>query len=315
MVRKLIIDLDPGIGDAMAVVLALLDPELDVVALTATPGCVPGQAATKNLQAIVDQLDPPKWPRVGAAPRIASDQESPAAPLCSEFNALNGPSGLGDCRFQTAELHHPHDASKLLVDMVRTYPHQITLLTLGPLGNVAAACERAPEFLSLLEGLVCLGGSVAEGGDVTAAAEFNIASNPEAARIVFRAPETKTLIPLDVTNRVILTFEHFNRLATASSRGAVFLAQLLPYSFRAHHQFFGVEGILLREVAALAAIAQPQLFRTQRMAVDVETRGELTRGMTVFDRRQFLVRDATVNVATEVETQGVLDYVTRLWQG
>lgn len=312
MARKLIIDLDPGIGDAFAAVLALLDPQLDVLALTATAGCVTGRCATQNVQAIVDQIDPGKWPRIGTVPPHdpARDILPPQSP---EFAAVNGSTGLGDFQATVAELHHPHESSKLLVDLVRTYPHEVTLLTLGPLSNVAAACERAPDFLSLVDTLVCLGGAVTEGGDVTAAAEFNIAFHPEAARHVLCAPFAKMLIPLDVTNKVMLTFEHFNRL-TGKSRGAAFLRQLLPFAFRAYHQFFGLEGVPLREVTALAAISQPHLFRVQRMSVDIETRGELTRGMTVFDRRHSPQPKGNVNVAIEVESQGVLDYLTRLWQ-
>lgn len=311
MSRKLIIDVDPGIGDAIAAVVAMLDPELDVLALTATPGCVSGEQATTNLQAIVEQLDASKWPRVGAA-SPSSVLEVDDVPALRNLRALNGPTGLGDWQFQVAELHHRKESSKLLIDLVRTYPYQVTLLTLGPLFNVSAACERDPEFLGLLEGLYCLGGAVSDGGDVTAAAEFNVFLNPEAARNVLRGPERKMLIPLDVTNKVTLTFEHFNRLQESSSRGARFLQRLLPYAFRAHHQYLGMEGILLREVVALAAVAQPQLFKSRRMSLDIETSGDLTRGMTVFDRRPFLAGDPNIEVATDVEAQGVLDYLLKV---
>lgn len=311
MARKLIIDLDPGIGDALATVLALQDPDIDLIALTATSGCVDGQMATKNLQAIVEQVDPPKWPRIGS-PLVASlAPEHPAALNVADFSRLNGPHGLGDCRFEVADLHHRHESSKVLTDLVRGAPHEVTLLTLGPLTNVAAACERMPEFLAQLEDLVCLGGCMADGGDITAAAEFNMYVNPDAARAVFLSPESKTIVPLDVTSKVVLTFEHFNRLETATSRGANFLRQLLPYAFRAHHQFLGMEGLLIREAVALAAITRPQLFRTERLPVDVETRGELTRGATIFDRRRSAAAP-NANVVTDVDVQGILDYVASL---
>lgn len=309
MARKIIIDLDAGIGDAFAAVLALLDPALDVVALTATAGCVSGPIATDNLQAIIEQIDPPKWPRLGSASEGTSP-EHPANLAVADFGILNGPLGLGDCEFRVADLHHRHASSKLLADLVRTSPHEITILALGPLTNIAAACERMPEFLNLVEEVVCLGGSLCEGGDITAAAEFNMYLDPEAARTVFRSSESKTIVPLDVTSKVILTFEHFNRIAESNCCAGKFLAKLLPFSFRAHHQFLGMEGVLLREVTALAAISRPALFHTERMAVDIETRGELTRGATVFDRRRLVPQaPSNVSVATEVDAQGVLDYV------
>jgi inosine-uridine nucleoside N-ribohydrolase len=306
------IDLDPGVGDAFAAVLALLDPELDVLALTATAGAVSGGIATRNLQAIVANLDPPKWPRFGAAmsPALLSDAgQAKSQPL---LDALYGPTGLGDMEVVVPELHHRHESSKVLIDVVRDNPHQVILLTLGPLSNVVAACERAPDFLGLLRGLVCLGGSIDAGGDITAAAEMNIYLNPEAARMVLASPEAKTLVPLDVTNRVVMTYEQFQRISDAGIPAAAFLRKLLPFSFRAHHQFLGMEGIWLREVVALAAVARPSLFRMQPLEVDVETHGELTRGMTVFERRPQHQTRASANVAVEVDAQGVIDYVTQL---
>ncbi len=137
----------------------------------------------------------------------------------------------------------------------------------GGTGEWCRACERAPDFLSLLKGLVCLGGSIEVGGDVTAAAEFNIYSDPIAARTVLRSPATKTLIPLDVSRKAILTFEQYDSLKTSeSTRLGRFLKDLLPFAFRAHHELLGVEGVPLHEVAALAAISRPELFDRRLMA-------------------------------------------------
>jgi inosine-uridine nucleoside N-ribohydrolase len=308
--RKLIIDLDPGIGDAVAAVLAMLDPEVDLLALTATAGCVSGKVATRNLHGIVAQVDPAKWPRIGAGD-VASTAEH-ASSFHRMLEALNGPTGLGDLEIVAPELHHRHESSKVMLDIVRAHPHQVTLLTLGPLGNVAAACERAPDFLSLLGGLVCLGGAIAVGGDITAAAETNMSLDPESARSVLSSPEAKTLVPLDTTNAAMITYENFNRLSVGTSRAAVFLKQLLPFYFRAHHQVLGVEGIWLREVVALAAVVRPDLFRLQPLRVDVEVQGELTRGMTVFDRRPQSSGNSNAAVALDVDSQAVVDYMTQL---
>jgi inosine-uridine nucleoside N-ribohydrolase len=306
----MIIDLDPGIGDAVAALLAMLDPQIDLLALTATAGRVSGKLATRNLHGIVGLVDPPKWPRIGSA-----DGPSPA-PLPASFGqqigALDGPTGLGDLEIVAPELHHQHESSKVMIDIVRANPGQVTLLTLGPLTNVAAACERVPGFLSLLGGLICLGGSVAAGGDVTAAAETNMYLDPESARLVLASGEAKTLIPLDTTNAVIVTYEQIDRVSVGTSPAVMLLKQLLPYYFRAHHQFLGMEGIWLREVVALTAVARPELFRWQSLPVDVEVRGDLTRGVTVFDRRRQHTEKANAAVALEVDTQGVIDYMTQL---
>ena len=313
MAQKLIIDADPGIGDAVAVVLAILDPEIDLLALTATAGIVSGEDATRNLQALVEALDPPKLPRVGGStvPRARIDQDFAATAI--SYEALNGPHGLGDWEFRVADLHNRHESAKLMADVVRTHPNEVTVLTLGPLTNVELACERMPDFLSRINGLVCLGGSVEAGGDVTAVAEFNIYADPEAARNILRSPATKTLVPLDVSNRVVLSFEQFDRLLPdQESAAGRLLGELLPYALRAHHQHLGVEGFRLNEVTALAAVAQPHLFDTRPMALDVETTGELTRGMTVFDRRGTRHWQTNIDVVRQVEAQGVLDYMTRV---
>ena len=307
--RKLIIDLDPGIGDAVAAILALLDPEIDLLALTAVPGIVSGPTANRNLYGIVGELDPPKWPRIGFAHSPGGWHRAADAP---HLTSLNGQLGLGDFDLLAPELHHPHESAKVLVDIVREHPHQVTILTLGPLTNLAAACDRAPDFLSLVGNLVCLGGTVAAGGDATAAAEANMYLDPDAAHAVVSSPEPKTIVPLDATNGVILTYDQFRRVSHSNSRAGQFLNQLLSFSFRAHHQFLAMEGIWLRSVAALACIARSELFRVQPMLVDVETEGRLTAGLTVVERRPQFATQANVSVATEIDAQGVVDYLMHL---
>jgi inosine-uridine nucleoside N-ribohydrolase len=316
LAHKIIIDTDPGIGDAIALAIALLDPDLDVVGVTATAGCVTGSAASRNVQAVIEHLDPPKWPRIGCSEgRVASFGTDVGAESITLAD-LNGKSGLGDWEFRVADLHHRHESAKLMIDIARSEPNEVTLLTLGPLTNLELACERAPDFLQMLKGIVVFGGSVSCGGDVTAAAEFNMHANPEAARLVLRSPATKTLVPLDICQNVVLTFEQYDRVKpTQETSTRQLLEQLLPYAFRAHHQYLGLEGVSLRELVAVASISQPRLFERHAMAVDVETGGELTRGMTVFDRRGIPLWQANIDVLTAVDGQGVLDYFARVLRG
>lgn len=311
MPQKLIIDADPGIGDALAIALALFDPEIDLVGVTATSGCVSGPVATRNLQAIVESLDPAKWPRIGCCDRETLPTVRDFAVGGVSTAVFNGPSGLGDFDLRVAELHNPKESTKLLIELARAEPLEITLLTLGPLTNIELAIERAPDFLSLLKGIVCLGGSVTAGGDVTPAAEFNIYLNPEAARTVLRSPATKTLVPRDVSCQPILTFDQQKRLPHGeTSRMGRFLQQTLSFALRAHHQHLGLEGMRLQEVVALASISRPHLFQITEMAVDVETKGELTRGMTVFDRRGPQHWKSNIDVVRDADAQGVIDYLS-----
>jgi inosine-uridine nucleoside N-ribohydrolase len=304
MARRVILDVDPGIDDAMALSWALFDPQLDVVAVTAVGGnCSPAQA-TRNMQAIVETLDPPRWPRLGGA-------SEPDVSLPSEGRGLYGPDGMGGVEFAVAERQHLHPAEKVICDEVRAAPDAITIVALGPLTNIARAFQRDPELPSLVGRVVIMGGTVSGPGNITPAAEFNIYCDPPSAQAVFRSPSTKTLIPLDVTNQVTLTYDLFNQLPEESTKVGKFLRQILPGAYRGYRQQFGVEGIHCHDTVTLMAVAHPELFGTREMAGDVETMGELTRGMTVFDRRRAPAWRHNMEVAVEIQKEKVVEKIIR----
>ena len=307
--RKLIIDADPGIGDALAVVMAASDPAIDLLAVTATAGSVSGEQATRNLLGLISLLDPPRWPRFGVSDGSVAAWSAIDLPPPTAFH---GPHGLGDFPVLDVQLHQRHDSAKVMIDLVRSHPHEVTLLTLGPLTNVYRASEIYPPFLSELQSLVCQGGAYASPGDVTPTAEFNIQADPEAARYVLRQPCTKTLVPLDVTQRVVLTFDQYQRLNPGpETRFGQILAWTLPFALRAARQHLGTEGITLPEIVALAAVTHPELFERESGAVDVELHGELTRGMTVFDRRGIASWQQNIDVLIQADSQGILDQFCR----
>ena len=313
MPSKLMIDADPGIGDALAVALALLDPDVDLLGVTATAGCVSGSTSTRNLQAVIELIDPAKWPRLGASESPVPLPGGEMIPGFVDPVLLNGRNGLGDSAIAVAELHKPHDAVKLLIELVRQHPQEVTLLTLGPLTNVLAAQERDPEFLSLLRELVCFGGSIAVGGHATAAAEFNIFADPEAARAVLKSPATKTLVPLDAAQQLVLNYDQFARLSDVGiGRAGKAVLEWLQFGLRASHEHLGNEGLSLSEVVALAAVSQGRLVHTSSMAVDVETQTGLCRGVTVFDRRASRHWRDNIDVVDEIDVQGLMDYFGRL---
>jgi inosine-uridine nucleoside N-ribohydrolase len=305
MARKVILDVDPGIDDAVALCMALFDPRLEVVAVTAVGGnCAPDQA-TRNVQAIVEYLDPPRWPRLGAA-------SPPDAGLPVDGRHLHGVDGLGGTHFDVAELHHLHPSEKVICDQIRAAPEAaVTIVALGPLTNIARAFLRDPELPSLVGRIVMMGGAVSGPGNITPAAEFNVYCDPASARTVFRSRSTKTLIPLDVTNRILLSYDLFNQLPDESTRVGRFLRKILPPVFRGYRQQFGLEGIHVHDAVALMAVRHPELFTTQEMAGDVETLGELTVGMTVFDRRRVPAWRHNMEVAVDMQPEKVIDALIR----
>ena len=302
MPRKVIIDCDPGIDDAIALTMALFDPRLEVLAVTAVAGNVSAEQATRNVQAIIEQLDPPRYPRLGAASEGLAMVDN---------RQIYGEDGLGNAGFVSSQLARQHPAEKLICDEVRAAPGEVTLVCLGPLTNIAAALAREPQLISMLGRLVIMGGSVNGVGNVTASAEYNIYFDPHSARQVFRSPTTKTLIPLDVTTQVTWSLDLLDQLPAESTRAGNLLRKTLPFLFRTYRREMGLEGIHLHDAVAMAAVVHPELFTTRDLSGDVETAGELTLGATIFDRRSIAHNRGDMEVALEVDAAGVSDCVVR----
>lgn len=311
MPQKLVIDADPGLADAVAIGLALADPALDVLALTAVAGVVSAAQAARNLTSIVAAIDPPKWPRIGIGERPTCD----VLPEDWRRDALllQGETGLGPIPIVDNEKHHAKEAAKLLCDLVKSNPQEIVLLTLGPLTNVAAACERDTDFLHRLQGLVMVGGAVSCPGDVTAVSEFNFHADAESAQRLLATSVPKTLVPRDVTSRIELTFDAFGRWSeSVRSSVGTFLGQTVGHLLRTHRQHLGQEGLSLSEVAGVFAVSQPRAALRTPSCVAVETKGELTRGMTIVDRRVRRCNRPNVDVVHELDPQRVLDYLVNM---
>jgi inosine-uridine nucleoside N-ribohydrolase len=304
MGRKIILDVDPGIDDAMVIAMALSNPELEVVAITAVGGNVAPAQATRNVQAIIEQLDPSRWPRLGAA-------SEPDCRLAVDRRSLYGSDGLGGTGFVVAERQHLLPSEKVICDQVRDAPHLVTIVSLGPLTNVARAFIRDPELPALVGRIVIMGGTVSGPGNISPAAEFNMYCDAASAQTVFRSPSTKTLVPLDVTNRVELSYDLFNRLPDESTRVGRLMRLLLPAAFRGYRQQFGLEGIHVHDTVTLMALLCPELFTMKSMAGDVETQGELTLGATVFDRRRVPAWRHNMEVAIDIQKDAVIEAILR----
>ncbi|NOZ40780.1 MAG: nucleoside hydrolase [Planctomycetes bacterium] len=303
MTRKVLLDVDPGIGDALALCLALNDPRLEVVAVTATGGNVAPEQATRNVQAIIEQIDPARWPRIGAADALQ--------PLRTDGRELFGSDGLCGADFSVAELHHRHSSIKIIADEIRAAPGELTIIAGGPLSNLAAVFQREPDLATQVGHLIIVGGTLSGPGNVTAAAEFNIYCDAEAARYVFRSPVTKTLLPLDVSSTAELDIGLLEQLPDASTGIGRVLQATLPGAFRAFRQRLGVEGIFVPEAIAVVAAVHPELLTTERLFCDVETAGSLTHGATVLDRRQVAAGHPNMDVVIEFDTYAAIDCMLR----
>jgi inosine-uridine nucleoside N-ribohydrolase len=296
MARKVVLLADPGIDGAFAIALALFDPDLDVIGLAATGGNVGHDRATKNVQILVEQLDPPRWPRLGAA--LSVDYETDAT-------ALHGPTGLGAADFLSAQLHHSHPSDKLLADLVRHDPKEVTVIALGPLTALARSFDLHPEMPSQVQRIVVVGGAWREPGDAGPVSEFHFHCDPAAARKVLRAGAPVTWLPLDVTRKLLFSpTDVLDLPAAATTRTGKLLRQIVPFGIGASSNILGIEGLYLGDVLGVVAVAVPHALATKPMTVDVETRGELTRGMSVVDIRPG--RHATPNVEMAIDVDLIL---------
>lgn len=304
MTRKIIIDCDPGIDDAVALTIALFDPRLEVLAITAAAGTVSADQANANVSAIVGTLDPPKYPRFGRASASSNS-------ALTDDGYLNGANGLGECHIDPPDRQHVPASEKVIAELLRKYPNEVTLVCLGPLTNVARLYQRDPAAVGLIDKVVISGGAISTAGNATAVAERNMFYDPTSANAVFHSPTTKSLVPLDVTNSVSFGVELLEKIPAKYTRAGQLLHQLLPFAIRTAHQKLGRELIPLYDSTALLAVTEPELFQWREMAAKVETRGELTIGMTVFDRRMRPEWNDNMEVAHKVDVNGARDAIMR----
>ncbi len=302
MPRKVIFIADPGIDTAFAIALALNDPTLEVVGILPTAGNVSAEQATANVHTLIDVLDPPKWPKSAAA--LPARYGTDGLPL-------HGPGGLGGVTFPSATRHTLHPADKVLCELAHENPRQVTVVNLGPLSTLAAAVDRDPTLPAVLDQTVLIGGCWKEPGNAGPVAEFHIHLDPDAAKRVFHAELHPLLIPLDVTRKLVFSPTDLLELPNPDSRTCQFLRKIVPFGIRASSNLYGIEGFHLKDVLGTAAVAVPAAVSSEPHFVDVETRGELTRGMTVIDTRPSPAAAPNARVATGVAVTDVREYILK----
>jgi inosine-uridine nucleoside N-ribohydrolase len=300
MARKIILVADPGIDAAFAVALALFEPELEVLAVVATAGNVRSEQATRNVHILIEQFDPPRWPRIGAALAVEYDRDAAD---------LHGPDGLGGVSLPCAQLHHPHPGDKLIADLVRQWPDEVTIVLLGPATVLARAFDRDPELARMVARIVFVGGAWHDPGDVSALAEFHFWCDPLSARQVLQCGAPVTLIPLDVTRKLIFSPADMRALPSEETRTGQLLRKVVPHGLAPTAGRFGIEGIYLDAVIGLVALARPSAITTRPMVANVETRGELTRGMSVFDARWAPEGRPNIDLAIGLDLTAARQYI------
>ena len=322
-IRKVIYDTDPGVDDAMALYYALAHPHIEMVGITTTFGNVSVEQAAINalyLTAIagksvtVTQGVKTPWVKPGEAP--------------PDF--IHGADGLGNLpsRAATSNQLDPRSSAQFIVDTARAHPGEITLVAVGPLGNLAAALKLEPNLPQLLREVIIMGGTIVEPGNVSPVAEANIWNDPHAADHVFTAGWKLTMVGLDVTHQVIVPLslimqvaDHHHHLATDTLVHAVafyadFYSGLYPHVAKIH-------GCFGHDVLAFIFLTNPELFTLQSGGIRVATEG-MAQGQTMMNRRDSIaypqagwakapVTDVCIQVQSEAAVRVFADTLMRPW--
>jgi inosine-uridine nucleoside N-ribohydrolase len=271
---RVIIDTDPGVDDALALLLAMRSPELTIEAITPVAGNVPLELTLPNALRLVEIAGRTDIP-------VAAGAKAPLMRRLVTATYAHGENGLGGAVFPeptTKPVAEP--AAEYIRRIVRKYPHEVTLITLGPLTNIAAALNSDPELAGMVRGLTMMGGSLS-GGNITPAAEFNIYVDPEAARIVFQSGIPITMVGLDVTRKTSLTDEHVRVLEAAQNPASQAAAKIGRNAINHNRERGFLVGPNMHDSLAVAAFLDPTILKWQDYYVDVETTGELTAGETL----------------------------------
>ena len=298
---KLLLDCDPGLDDALALLLAHGDPNIELVAVTTVGGNVGVEKTTKNALELREYLGFPDVPVAAGAPEpLVGDVQS--------AEHVHGEEGLGDVILPAATLPASSTgAIDVIIETLKAAPGEVHLVATGPLTNIALALRKEPKLTEWAASFTIMGGSYTR-GNATPAAEFNIYADPEAAGEVFDAGWTTVMVGLDLTLQAIVDDEVEKRMLALGKLGTDLVQPLATFWTNPLDDEW--DGQALHDVCAVAYIARPDLFTTKSARVEVEVEGKYTRGETVVD---FHSTQPNAIVPTRIDVAGFWDYVLGAW--
>ena len=311
--KPILIDTDTGVDDAMALVLAFNSPELSVKAITTVAGNIDVTKCTRNVERILDLLN------IQDRPIVAEGAARPLRLPLVKASEVHGKDGLGDVpaflpRARTST--HPR-AVETILRCCDQYGARLTIVAIGPLTNLALAWKKNPRVMRKVGRIVTMGGAIRVPGNTGPVAEFNYFVDPDAAHIVLNSGIPVTVIPLDVTHQVVVMRKEMEyRAKRRASRAALAILKFTESYMKYHLDTQGFNGGYLHDPTAVGVAIDPSLVKTRNVHVDVESKGALTRGMTVTDLRG--QRDpslTTVDVAVAIDRERFLKlFHDRLWK-
>jgi purine nucleosidase len=302
--RKIIIDTDPGQDDAVAILLALASPEIELLGITAVAGNVPLALTEKNARIVCELANRPDVP-------VFAGCDRPMARKLVTAEHVHGKTGLDgiDLPDPVMPLQDQHAVDFIIDTLRREAPGSVTLCPIGPLTNIATALTRAPDIAPRIQEIVLMGGAYFEVGNITPAAEFNIYVDPEAAKIVFGAGVPITMMPLDVTHRALTNAARVEAFAKAGRVGPA-VAGWTNFFERFDKEKYGSAGAPLHDPLTVAYLLKPDLFRGRFINVEIETGSDLTLGMTVADWWRVTKRAPNATFMRDIDADGFFAMLT-----
>jgi inosine-uridine nucleoside N-ribohydrolase len=298
--KPVILDVDPGHDDAVALMLACGHPGLDLLAVTTVAGNVPLDKTTRNalrVLSLVGRTDVP----------VGAGASGPLARPLLTAEGIHGESGLDGSEEIPEATFGPDErgAVGLIAATLRASSEPVTLIPVGPLTNIAKFLREHPDLKDRVAHISLMGGSIGL-GNTTPAAEFNIYVDPEAAREVFESGLPITMSGLDVTHQAGAGPDEREQLRTTGSVGSV-VAEFLDFFAAAYEGFFGFDAPPLHDPVAVAAVIEPHLLKTRPMRVDIECESDLTRGETVCDFYGVTGKEPNAEVGIELDREGFFE--------
>ena len=300
--RHVILDTDPGIDDALAILLALAAPQVELEALTVTFGNCSVDQGVVNALSILELAQAPHIP-------VAKGADRPLVQPLLLAPETHGSTGLGYAHLAPPKIKpDPTPAVNLLIEKVMAQPGELTIVAIGPLTNLALAIRIEPGIVQAVKEVFIMGGAIRHPGNTTPLAEFNTYCDPHAAHMVFHSGMPITLVPLDVTYRVVFTPADVDRLLQIDSPLTRYIAESTRFYMEFHNEYQQISGCVINDPLALAISYMPDLVDTQELYVDVDISGGVSMGNTYADFYNMLGKEPNMQVALDVRPRQFLDY-------
>lgn len=301
---KIIIDTDPGQDDAVAILLALGFPELELLGVTCVAGNVPLELTVLNARKVCELAGRPDI-------RVFAGADRPLARDLVTAEEVHGKTGLDGAVLPDPKMPvQPEHAVDFIIETIRSEAEgTVTLCPLGPLTNIALALQKAPDIAGRLAGIVLMGGGYFEQGNVTPSAEFNIYVDPEAADIVLKCGAPITMMPLDVTHKALTTRARVDAIRALGEPVGETVANITSFFERYDKEKYGSEGAPLHDPCVIAWLLRPELFSGRLVNVEVELASPLTRGATVADWWRVTDRKPNATFIRDIDADGFYDLI------